>query len=474
MTALIVENEPGIRHLLRDQLQDRGMQVTVATTVAAATAAVTRGSYEVVVLDGTLPDGSGLDILDSLRRSGSPAHVIMLSGSTAEADRVLAFERGADDYVVKPFFMRELTARVLAARRRRDPHVETCLQIGHLRIDLVARQVVVDGRALVLRSKEFDLLAYLAERPGHVFSREDLLKAVWQSAPAWQQAATVTEHIRRLRAQIEDDPLQPRLIRTVRGAGYRLDVPRDRSDGTSAVVHRPPTVESGTIIHVDGRVVFADRVAGTVLGYGDGDKLVGKPLSDLDSPPPEGGRELVATNGAGPPRRSELKLLLRADGSPVSVEVASSVADWHGRKAARLTLTYLPDAPSRLRRLLSGVLSELTEAVIITDLHFHIRSWNAAAERLYGWTETEALGRHVLDVLHWVAEEGTLATGWESLELLGRWNGDARQVARDGSVVDVLSTTTMLRDEGGEAVGIVSVIRRNPETAAESVAPMPA
>jgi PAS domain S-box-containing protein len=120
------------------------------------------------------------------------------------------------------------------------------------------------------------------------------------------------------------------------------------------------------------------------------------------------------------------------------------------------------------------VLSELTEAVIITDLHFHIRSWNAAAERLYGWTETEALGRHVLDVLHWVAEEGTLATGWESLELLGRWNGDARQVARDGSVVDVLSTTTMLRDEGGEAVGIVSVIRRNPETAAESVAPMPA
>jgi diguanylate cyclase (GGDEF)-like protein/PAS domain S-box-containing protein len=460
VTVLIVENEPGIRDRVRDQLQDQGVQVTVAATRAAARDAVGRGSFSVVIVDLALPDGSGLDVLDSLRRSGSAAHVIVLSASTSEADRVRAFDRGADDYVVKPVFVRELTARVLAVRRRRDPRIDACLQVGRLRIDLKAREVVVDGRTLELTAKEFDLLAYLAARPGYVFSRDDLLKAVWHSASDWQQAATVTEHIRRLRLKIEDDPRRPRLIRTVRGSGYRLDLPADGVEKEWEAVHGPPAVESGVIIHVDGRIVFADRAAEAILGGEEQADLLGRHLFELVAPRSQDAvRNRMAVTDAGHALRSELMDIERADGTQVSVEVASNTVDWHGQRAGRVSVTHLPEGPSRLRRLVTGVLSEVTEAVIITDLHFHVRSWNAAAERLYGWAEQEVLGRHVLDILHWVGDEGEFAAAWESLELKGRWNGEGRQSTRDGSVVSVLATTTLLRDEAGAPVGIVSVNR---------------
>jgi diguanylate cyclase (GGDEF)-like protein/PAS domain S-box-containing protein len=109
--------------------------------------------------------------------------------------------------------------------------------------------------------------------------------------------------------------------------------------------------------------------------------------------------------------------------------------------------------------LVTGVLADVTDAVIVTDLHFHIRSWNSAAERIYGWTEEAVLGRHVLDVLQWVGDEGQLEQAWEHLERTGRWNGAGLQMTRDGSTVDILGTTTVLRDDGGDAVAVVSVNR---------------
>src|SRR5690606_19262839 len=119
-----------------------------------------------------------------------------------DADRTRASERGADDVVMKPFYVRELTARVLAVRRRRDPVADTTLRIGRFGIDLRSREVTADGTTMELTAKEFDLLAYLAVRPGHVFDREHLLNAVWRSSSEWQQTATVTEHIWRLRGKL--------------------------------------------------------------------------------------------------------------------------------------------------------------------------------------------------------------------------------------------------------------------------------
>ena len=162
------------------------------------------------------------------------AHVIVLTGAGSEADRVQAIELGADDYVVKPFFARELAARVLAVERRRGLAEHTTLRIGPLEIDMKARVVTADGRPIDLTTKEFALLAFLAARPGHTFSRVELLRAVWQSSPDWQQSTTVTEHIRRLRTKLEQDSRHPEMLKTVRGAGYRAVGSTDPAPGVGA------------------------------------------------------------------------------------------------------------------------------------------------------------------------------------------------------------------------------------------------
>jgi two-component system phosphate regulon response regulator PhoB len=222
---LLVEDDLAERRLVTNRLEQEGVTVTVATTVAAAMTELHHGAFDVAILDLTLPDGSGLDVLHALRELGSDTHVTILSGAGAEIDRVRALDLGADDYVVKPFFVRELTARILAVQRRQDSSKVTGSQYGPIWIDHTAREVTLDDVPLHLSAKEFDLLACLAARPRHVFSRDELLRSVWQSAPDWQQDSTVTEHIHRLRSKIELDPLNPRMLRTVRGVGYRFDPP---------------------------------------------------------------------------------------------------------------------------------------------------------------------------------------------------------------------------------------------------------
>ncbi len=225
MRLLLVEDDLAVRRLVTGRIETEGVEVTAATTVAAATAALHHGSFDVAILDLTLPDGSGLDVLRALRELGAETHVTILSGAGTELDRVRALDLGADDYIVKPFFVRELVARVLAVQRRQDSSNVAPLQFGALRIDVVAREVTVAAVPVHLTTMEFDLLACMAARPKHVFSRDELLRSVWQSAADWQKESTVTEHIHRLRSKIEADPLHPQMLRTARGAGYRFDPP---------------------------------------------------------------------------------------------------------------------------------------------------------------------------------------------------------------------------------------------------------
>ncbi len=204
-------------------LQRDGYEVEVAVDGEDARQSLVDFMPDLVVLDVMLPAGSGLEVLRDIRRYGE-LPVILLTARAEEADRVAGLELGADDYVVKPFSPRELTARVRSVLRRTTPRpVSGRLTFGGLTIDLTSRQVSVDGVGLELTAREFDLLGFLASSPRQVFSRGQLLEQVWDSSTDWQDPATVTVHIRRLRQKIEPDPQNPRWLATVWGVGYRFE-----------------------------------------------------------------------------------------------------------------------------------------------------------------------------------------------------------------------------------------------------------
>ncbi|MEY2588159.1 MAG: diguanylate cyclase [Acidimicrobiaceae bacterium] len=462
MRVLIVEDDVAVRQLVTRSLAKQGVEITTAGTCAAGLAELHHSSFDVAILDLTLPDGSGLDLVRTLRELGSPAHVIMLSAAGSERDRVQALELGADDYVVKPFFVRELVARILAVRRRRDGARDTTLEYGAIVIDLAARQVTIDGAATSLTTKEFDLLAFLAARPGYAFSRDELLRSVWQSASDWQQPSTVTEHVRRIRTKIEPDPLNPLVLQTVRGVGYRFEPPHDKQV-EQAVATSPGHVVSGvegTMVLVDGHIVAADPSIVSMIGVATEADLLGRDVLELVAPQSmtaaQARRDAASTGLA---QGSQVVAMRRPDGTESFVEVTSSSAEWNGGPARRLSIHPSADPPARLRQLVTGVFSEVSDAVIVTDPHLHVRSWNQAAARLYGWAEHEVLGRHLFDVVKLAADDPKLTSGLLTLEETGRWFGESHQVARDGSLVTVSSSMTLVRDDPGEPVVIVSVNR---------------
>jgi len=186
------------------------------------------------VLDVNMPSIGGFDVLSQIRRTDT-VPVIMVTGRAGETDRVLGLELGADDYVVKPFSPRELASRVRAVlrrstiARRNAEHGQALaenddrLDFGHISIDLGAREVTILGSVVDLTTREFDLLAFLARSPRRVFSRQQLLERVWASAAGWQDAATVTEHVRRIRHKTEAAGAPEHWIRTVRGVGYAFE-----------------------------------------------------------------------------------------------------------------------------------------------------------------------------------------------------------------------------------------------------------
>jgi PAS domain S-box-containing protein/diguanylate cyclase (GGDEF)-like protein len=453
MRILVVEDDVPIRRLVRDGLERQGVEVYEAGTVAEAMSALRERPADLIILDLTLPDGSGLEILAHVRQIGSAAHVIVLSGAITELDRVQALQLGADDYVVKPFFVRELTARVLGYERRTRNNGTGVLTFDRLEVDLIAKRVLIDGSVLELTPKEFALLAFLAARPGHVFSRADLLRAVWESDPEWQSAATVTEHISRLRRKISVTG-GPTPLHTVSGSGYRFDAPASRAIETRAD-------EPAVLTMVDGLVVEADEPTARLLGAPDGAALIGKHANELISAASSHtAEERLVLGEAGVAPRSQVLLFRHGSGGlDLALEVSTATAEWEGQPALRVEMRRSADESVRLRHLFTGVLSELTDAVIVTDMQSHIRSWNLAAERLYGWMEAEVLGRHILDVVAWGSGEELLASSRAQLEITGRWYGEGHQLTRDGTMIAVRASTNVVRDERGDALGIVSVNR---------------
>jgi DNA-binding response OmpR family regulator len=225
-TVLVVDDEPMVREVVARYLELDGFGVHAAADGAEAAGWLAANRPDLVVLDVMLPGTDGLTILRQLRSTGD-VPVILLTARAEEVDRVLGLELGADDYVVKPFSARELVARVRSVLRRAtikpSTNGDAVLDFGELRIELLSREVTVDGRRVELTPKEFDLLAVLAGSPRQVFSRRQLLAQVWDSAPEYQDAATVTVHVGRLRQKLERDPENPRWITTLWGVGYRFE-----------------------------------------------------------------------------------------------------------------------------------------------------------------------------------------------------------------------------------------------------------
>jgi DNA-binding response OmpR family regulator len=221
---LVVDDDTSIRTMLRRLLTTEGYEVDEAADGPTALRKVAADEPDLLLLDIMMPGQDGLDVLEGLRRT-SDVPVILLSAKGEEADRVLGFRFGADDYVVKPFSSAELAGRIAAVLRRTSSTTTKAghaLQFDGLSLDLTRRAVTVDGRDVDLPAREFEVLAYLASSPGRVFSREQLLDALWP-AGGERNPGTVTEHVGRLRRRIEADPDRPRWIHTVRGVGYRFE-----------------------------------------------------------------------------------------------------------------------------------------------------------------------------------------------------------------------------------------------------------
>ena len=225
---LIVEDEAALVELLRYNFEKEGFRVAVAMDGEAALVSVAEARPDIMVLDWMLPHVSGLEVCRQIRRKADTRDVpiIMLTARGEESDRIRGLEVGADDYVAKPFSPSELIARVRAVLRRSKPSTaQDLLTFGDLVMDLSAHRVLRSGRPIHLGPTEFRLLRFLLERPGRVYSREQLLDAVW-GRDIYVEPRTVDVHIRRLRKAI-NLPGDSDLIRTVRSAGYALDESAD-------------------------------------------------------------------------------------------------------------------------------------------------------------------------------------------------------------------------------------------------------
>jgi DNA-binding response OmpR family regulator len=219
---LVVDDDRSIRTLLCRLLATEGYEVEEAADGPTALEKISAQTPDLLLLDVMMPGQDGLEVLEGLRRT-SDVPVILLTAKGEEADRVLGFRFGADDYVVKPFSSAELSGRIAAVLRRTGAtRTTTSLDFDGLHVDLGRRAVTVRGTAVDLPAREFEVLAFLASSPGQTFSRKQLMEALWPPS-AERNPGTVTEHIGRLRRRIEEDPDRPRWIRTVRGVGYRFE-----------------------------------------------------------------------------------------------------------------------------------------------------------------------------------------------------------------------------------------------------------
>ena len=217
---LVVEDERKVRRGLEQALQSAGHEVETAATGDEGLARATAGTFDCLVLDWMLPGVEGVDIVRELRAGGRTAPILLLTARDAVGDRVLGLEAGADDYLVKPFALSELLARVMALLRRGQPDRETVLRAAGLEIDLVRRRVTRGGAEVALTQREFEVLEYLVRHKGRTVTREMLGRDVWDD-PNYALTNVVEVYVNLLRKKL-DPPDGPSLIATVRGVGYCL------------------------------------------------------------------------------------------------------------------------------------------------------------------------------------------------------------------------------------------------------------
>jgi len=219
-TVLLVEDDPEVTRVVRDGLVATEFVVYHAPTLAEAERAVEQSTFRAIILDLTLPDGDGLDLASSIRAEGDETPILVLSARDSVPDRLLGFDRGADDYVGKPFDVNELAARLRVMIRRAGVDTGHRLRVHDLELDLLSRTASRPGLEASLSDREAELLAFMMRRPNEVLSREYLLEELWGDEID-RASNLVNVYVNLLRNKIEA-PTQPKLIHTVRGAGYML------------------------------------------------------------------------------------------------------------------------------------------------------------------------------------------------------------------------------------------------------------
>jgi DNA-binding response OmpR family regulator len=225
-TILVVDDEPTLRETLAEALDADGFRVITAADGSEALLRFREHHPDLVVLDLMLPELSGIEVCRIIRQE-SDVPILMLTAKSSEVDKIVGLELGADDYVTKPFSLRELSARIRALLRRTEPPMSegpATVSLGDLTVDLAGHRLLRDGEPVPLKPKVFELLAFLVRHPGQVFSRERLLEQVWGYDYAGE-TRTVDVHVHWLRAAIEPEPAAPSLVQTVRGVGYVLRRP---------------------------------------------------------------------------------------------------------------------------------------------------------------------------------------------------------------------------------------------------------
>ena len=230
---LLVEDDKDISRLVKLHLEDEGYAVDAISDGSVGLAKAQEQDYDLIVLDLMLPGMDGLEICRRLRGKPDYVPILMLTAKASEIDRIVGLELGADDYLTKPFSVRELVARVKAIFRRisavgaqADLEDSPSISLGDLVIETDKRKVTLNGEQVILTAKEYDLLHHFASHPGRVYTRAQLLDQVWGYGYEGYEH-TVNSHINRLRGKIEDDPANPKYVLTVWGVGYRFAEPQD-------------------------------------------------------------------------------------------------------------------------------------------------------------------------------------------------------------------------------------------------------